>query len=702
MRERRLNFAIVILVASLTFAEEAPGYLDATVHERGPPRPSASSPLLLPPLLSDQSEYVSLGDDVGSALAVGDFTRDQYVDLVMTNNKKMMRSIFISEWHQADYSFHPVERTWNSTAHAASFSLDSIRSLEPTAHIAAAAPLDANADGNLDLIVSVRINEATYAGIVLLGNGMGGFQPGQLLHDVGPDLLIMDGDGDLIADIMFTTADGDFAFYRNSPPGEFSLVRWNPFTFNSDGPVNASAQPVGKLEDCRPPKGFNSHAFVDLNGDCLPDLVVSTHNCGMLVWINEGTALAKDGRPLPKGGNSESKPFWDLSVRSDMGRLVQLGEEVWSEKRGDGRATFADFNADGTIDVAVPNKELATVKLSLNSQEKRRFGKLCTADAHWRLETYPAIHDIRLADTMVGRSHVPAALHVGDFNYDGLMDILVLSADTGTVDLFEATKIPVESHLFWKEFSAIPADSSGKKTWGGNLFWSQDEDDLQKIVFERVIDRNAALSSIEDPVAAAFFDLDESGRQDILIVQGHGTRMIWNNYNEMDDSEFFKVTSSNAVANGVQRKAFTKRQPFVPMPGNTVKISYGGHNGHEQHICTQCPQTSLMSLQSCSCLFGIRRIANYIEEMSMGGGGVVRSWSALMPNTMAMLWPVGDARGRWQVAYFTTGRGRQMLGVVFVLFATLIVLAVGIGYLHAAERNEEKKQHIYLHHQFGG
>jgi hypothetical protein len=673
--------------------------------ERGPPRPPYS-PLLLPPLLSDQSAYVALGDGVGSAIAVGDFTQDRYVDLVMADEPSAMRSLRVSAWRQREYVFQPVQQTWNSSEFRAVFSLDSMAELPLTSSIAGAAPLDANADGILDLLVSIEVQSGTYVGVILQGNGMGGFQPSTTLPDVGPDVLIMDGDNDLRSDIMFTSSGGGLAFYKNNPPGVFTVQYWNPY--GSEGPSDPSAQrrksSVSSFEDeisapqlsvefdgCRPVVGFGSHAFVDMNGDCLPDLVITTENCGMHVWLNSPftTARASDGSTIPVGTRDA---FWDLTLEKDSSRFVALAREVWDLKSGDGRAVFADFNGDGTTDVAVPNSHLSRIRLSLNEQADRMFGELCTSDPEWSLNSYDAMQNVRLADTTLGPSRSPATIHVGDYNYDGLLDLLIINADMGIVQLLEGTRSEEAQGFRRNQRSSASSVKSS--------FWREPKAQHQKVAFEEV-GGYPVLPSLEDPVTAAFFDVDESGRQDIIVVQAHGTRLIWNSYNEVDDSEFFKVTSSNAIFNSTaKRKVTTRDHPFVPMPGNTVKISYGGHNGHEQHTCTQCPQAGFLALQSCTCLFGIRRIANYIEELSVGGGGAVHTWTALMPNAMAILWPVDGPSGRWRVAYFTKSRGQHMLGVVVVLASTLIILAVAIAYLHTAERIGERKFQLMLQHNF--
>lgn len=154
-----------------------------------------------------------------------------------------------------------------------------------TSHIAAAAPLDPNADGMLDLLLSVKSQPRFHVGKNLLGNGMGGLQPATTLLDLDPDMLDMDGDNNLVPDIMFTSADGSLAFCKNDPPRTFEIERWNPYQDDVSEPSLAqnqeSSAPTLELElakkygKCLPEAGFGSHAFVDMKGDCLPNLVIT-------------------------------------------------------------------------------------------------------------------------------------------------------------------------------------------------------------------------------------------------------------------------------------------------------------------------------------------------------------------------------------------------------------------------------------------
>lgn len=103
---------------------------------------------------------------------------------------------------------------------------------------------------------------------------------------------------------------------------------------------------------------------------------------------------------------------------------------------------------------------------------------------------------------------VPPTLRAGDFNLDGWNDFVGLNAETKVLEVYR--------NVYNKQNS-------------GNVFemYSQDR----------------ALLGMEDIIAATFFDVDDSGRQDILTVHSDGsTRLVWNNNKEDADFLFFKGT----------------------------------------------------------------------------------------------------------------------------------------------------------------
>lgn len=674
----------VMLLWSL-FASIALGLRLDIGHDRGPPNTGSNSLLVETQLLSDQSEYVGIGDGVGSAIVIGDFTQDRYADLVVTKDQEKMRSLHVLVWNKRQYAFRPLHHRHRDDEYRSFFSLDDLPDVPERAYIAGISTLDVNGDGKLDLLLSVCASPTEYRGLLLYGNGKAEFRVGQTLPGVTPGFLVLDADQNLRPDILFTDVDGGMHFYANKGAEEFEYIPWNPYQPSAE---NSHAFVDERGQSCRAAAGLSSNAYVDLNGDCLPDLVVATENCGLHVWLGLEQKPHRGRRKL-NDQESTSTPFWKL-VAADHGgsRLVHLSKSVWDFQSGDEQPLFADFNGDGSIDILVPNPQRETLSIALNLQQSRQRGNLCSADPQWQMVPYTAIDGVKMAVTNLGPAIVSTGIHVGDYNYDGLIDIATINSDTGTVEVYEAHYIPspIDEHA---------AGGNGSKLTKERTWLRQKVAEKQRVAFRRV-DTHPCLSMLEDPIAASFFDLDESGRQDILIVQSHGTRLIWNNHRTVEDYEFFKATGVHPTPPDASSSGRV-RHSFVPVSGDTVKISYDGRQGHEIHTCSQCPQAGFLSLQSCSCLFGIRRIANYIEEMAVGGGGgYVYSWTALMPNAMAIVWPEHSASGSWHVEYFAKSRETQMLGIVLALSMTLITLAVSIAYLYAKERVAELR---YQRHQ---
>lgn len=647
---------------------------------RKPPR-IPLNPLLSPTLLTDQSNYVNLGDHVGSVLAIGDFSADRYSDLLIVQNTYRLRTIAILCWQHHSFSFRPSQPPSNGSF-TATFSIDSIPSIASDATVASATTMDANSDGLLDVLLVIRLAEDHYVAAVLLGDGTGCLAFDQILPDINPYALVMDANDDMQSDIFFTNDMGERIFYINDPPGQFERYIWRPWSDSVH---------------CVPTYPFNSNSFADINGDCAPDLVITT-SCGMEVWLNrEPSRTAGSAWPNGHYFRKLAHSFHHMSLPRDTKHFLLLNHSVWSPMNGDGHAVYADFNADGALDIAVLNPHHRSVRVSYGVRHARVHRRLCAVDQAAHFETRLALTDIAVSETNLGSTIIPPMIHAGDFNFDGLIDVLLVDADSGTLSLHAATI--ASDKVGWFDRATRPVSSLLQRilfpitgsTSAGNAPPRADA-----VTYIRYID-SPILHHMEDPLGAAFFDVDESGRQDILVSQRHGTRLVWNNYQNMDDSVYFKATGVNAPrtlksTSPISATSRSYSQPFSPLPGNTFKVSYGGRHRRETQICTQCPQSSVLTLQPCSCLFGITRIANYIEEMAMGGAGGVRAWMALMPNALAIIWPQQFEPGtpiKWKVSYLSKGRDGQLKRIVLVLCITLAVLLVAIVYMHNVERRKD-------------
>lgn len=638
---------------------------------RGPPQSGSQSNLWI----SDETHYVGLGDHIGITIAVGDFTCDRYSDLLVIRDSHRMRSVQVLAWNHHEFSFRAAS-SGGCPPHQSTFSLDSILSLSSEARISSAVTLDTNSDGYLDVLLSIQVSRRAYGGIVLKGDGSGCLLFDQILPDVTPGMLILDANEDMSPDIFFITAVGEMVFYMNDKRGLFMKKVWKP---------------KHDYDQCAPTHPFNSNAFVDVNGDCLPDLVVST-SCGLEVWYGDGLQNKSSSRwILGQEFRKKRGDISDLSLPDDQHRFQLLDSSIWDSNAGDGMATFADFNGDGSIDIGVPNAETGELRISYNVLSEKQRSNLCTRSrtGSTKYVTEVALKNIQVPDTALGNIRMESRIRVGDFNFDSKLDVMFISGETGTLTLFEAQS--VERHASWFLGSWGLSMLKDMILFAVTGFRKHRHPISSVETLQYVQSCGEVLSNIEDPIGAAFFDMDESGRQDILVAQNHGTRLLWNNLKGFEDSVFFKATAVDSTHH-VWRSPSTGLHAFSPIPGNTFKLSYGGRHKRETHICSQCPQTGFLSLQSCSCIFGITRIANYIEEMAMGGAHGVRTWKNLMPNALAVVWPRRQStRGvlKWKISYLSKGRDGQMRRIVFVLLATLVMLFFAILYAHSLEKREE-------------
>lgn len=666
-------------------------------YPRTPPH-IPQNPLLQSTLLSDQSTYLQLGDNVGTVLAVGDFTADRFTDLLVIPSYSLPRSVSILCWHHSSYSFRPAPFPSNSSDFLSVFSIDSIPAMTAHASIASASTFDANADGFLDVLLVISLSNDRYVAAIIHGDGSGGLKFDCLLPDVNPYSLILDANDDMLYDIFFVTTNGERIFYINNPPGIFQRHSWQPWPNSTK---------------CVPTYPYNSNSFVDMNGDCSPDLVV-TSSCGMEIWLNHSPNLSKS--PAWPNANRFDKPnhqFYSMSYPQNAEHFLLLNKTVWDPSNGDGQATFADFNADGSIDIAVLNEQTRTVRISYYVRRAKLRQMLCTADPMGHFVTYTALDDVSVSATDLAKTTISPTLHTGDINFDGLVDILLLDSESGTIALYVASLIPNRPVWFaprtWP-FSQVLKPILFPLIGHDSSYSFPEHSEILKYV--RFSD-SPILHQLEDPITASFFDVDESGRQDILVAQRHGTRLIWNNCKRMGDYVYFKATGvdipwvPNRRRKSIPAISFSHLHPrrFSPLPGNTFKLSYGGRHRLETHICSQCPQSAVFSLQQCTCFFGISRIANYIEEMAMGGAHGVHTWASLMPNALAFVWPQrstawqsetsigGGSRNvstiKWKVSYSSRGRDGQLRKIVCTLGIALGVLLIFIAYMQSAERLRE-------------
>eukprot|EP00178_Gracilaria_changii_P017468 TRINITY_DN498_c1_g1_i1.p1 TRINITY_DN498_c1_g1~~TRINITY_DN498_c1_g1_i1.p1 ORF type:complete len:645 (+),score=126.31 TRINITY_DN498_c1_g1_i1:203-2137(+) len=587
-----------------------------------------NAPASTAPGFSDQSAYVSLSSS-GAAIALADFNQDRFVDLLMLDTKSLRR-VSVMQWEHDTFSFRHVGQPVNLDV------LPLAKALKPPfKKINAAHAADFGNDGRMDVLLMDGSQ-----GIILFGDALANFNASTPVHvpELPSTSAIMDADGDLVPEIFVAFDNGTRGFYKYH-----RNVSVNENRFDQRGVLRFHEWTQG-FSSCDGQRALvpdaQSLAFADMDGDCLPDLVIGT-SCGAEVWLNRAQSHT---------------PFWELGANSSDVRV--FNRSVFDFDGGDHAMTAADMDSDGTMDLMVANKKRRDLRVHRNKQQRRVVGQLCSNSADWHFETVEALgaNELAMKDARLGSLFggiaVANSLRVGDMDLDGWSDVLTVDA---------ATSQPV---VFRNE---------GGWDHGGRL--------------RRI--RSETLRGLQrgngGAVAVGWFDTDESGRQDVVVVRGNETRLMWNFVG--GERMFFKGTVLSGLGFRLEPR------PFAPVVGNTVKLSYAerGERRRRRRVCSQ-RGGGAWGLEEGSCVFGLGAIANYVEELWVGGGAGTRAWTSLMPNSMAVVWAEGGGAdgGAWWMEYFTQRRGGPMLRVVGALLLALCALGAAIGVLQRAEHKRDR------------
>jgi hypothetical protein len=345
-----------------------------------------SSPSLLHILLGNGDGTFQHGSDIvlplgiGGAITVADVNNDGHQDLLIGGNNQFQAelAVFLGQGNGAFSA--PIISQFAST-------IASFADIPFTFGVA-----DFNGDGAADLIITDPQNQLIYS---LLGNNTGSFVlkstlsngggPAQVLTadfngDGHPDFLVHSiggadvtvylglGDGTFQPGVSYTgpnhigsvvLADMDGDGHLDMVVGGFfnivSILKGNPdgtFANTSSGDTTLA----GPL--------FSLVAVTDLNGDGIPDLVISSANG---IGILPGQGSFKFG-PVTNfvGGNSpifadfNSDAHTDFAVPVHDGIILLLGKpdgslqsiDTYSVPNGAASVAIADFNADGFPDIA--------------------------------------------------------------------------------------------------------------------------------------------------------------------------------------------------------------------------------------------------------------------------------------------------------------------------------------------------------------
>ncbi|KAG1456514.1 hypothetical protein G6F55_006464 [Rhizopus delemar] len=441
--------------------------------------------------------YIHIGTGLdkvdGTIAAFGDFNGDKFTDLFILSSDQTSVTVYL--WNHLDFTFH---------------SLPSTKWIQPGYIITNVVPGDYNYDGHLDVLLMGQESPEKSSEIqmqIYLGNGNDTFesQPIKLPSAQGALPIVLDINGDMKTDILgYSKETNQLSTWMNMGDSSFNLTLADTMF---------DKQSIDQCTWANP----HSNAFVDLDGDCLADLVF--------------VCSKKSTKSIQIYTNSRKDGF-KLSQQADL-------------PTGAGPLSFADIDGDGSIDIVFPVCQSSgcsihvvyNQQMGLCSKGKeencRKANELCIADPNFKfdftspnsknyvvydIDTYLKQKETILTTDSHFRGNLPVALHTGDYNMDGYPDLLVTT--TQRVVLLQS--VLCNQKLCTKE--AIEAE---------------------KRSFSIVTTGADALENVSNPRQAAFFDIDEDGSLDILVLQSTSTsdasripNFIINNY--FNDAFFLK------------------------------------------------------------------------------------------------------------------------------------------------------------------
>jgi hypothetical protein len=341
--------------------------------------------------------------------STGDFNGDGRADLVVANYNNNILAVFIAK----------PDGTYELSAKIPS-------RVGPIATAIA----DLNHDGNLDFLVTNVFDSSVS---VHLGKGDGTFQPISFYAaGVTPTgIALGDYNGDGFADVAVCNAN------------------------DSADPINTVQVLLGKGDGTLlPPVGYNtgsSNAFRiatgDFNNDGKLDLVVTeqhTNAVRLLIGQGDGTFVrsptsysvaASAGFVAVADFNRDGKADFVVTSLGSERVAVFLGRGDFNFDRAPDNLTgtdaatlqIADFNGDGSPDIVVDSfaEHVAVLKIFLSN-----------GDGTFQ------------APTNVVANSTAASVAVGDFNADGKSDLVAVTANKNTFDVFvNTTAFPAVGNL---------------------------------------------------------------------------------------------------------------------------------------------------------------------------------------------------------------------------------------------------------------
>jgi len=580
---------------------------------------------------ADDATHQVFGDRTdGLPAAFGDFNSDELTDLfVIRDNQRTLEILLGGDKEPTMFTAPGLKCTFPHT-------------------ITSVVPGDFNGDALMDVMVTLLDSseqERLYSQVWINWGNMKSLNCStrQSFKTVGQPLAI-DYDKDMIIDLF-----GLDEHYNRS----FWLFNKSSKEFDKQ-PMK---KPANESFTCsiRIP---HSHAFLDLTGDHLADLYITTDD-HFEVWEgNEDISRGftpKDIIPLPDGVSKNKQHvigqtvFIDMELKGEINHLIPV---------------CLTPDCSNSKIFAYQNSTKAWFDLGVNFIEEG------TAN-HWAF-TYNK--GVPYTETIT--------LRAGDFNMDGYPDVMVtLFLNRGGQDEFKS--------FFLKN---VPCKLSCSFSRTFEVQW------------------NTLSPYNNNTVLGVFYDFLQDGVLDVIFVHYKPSTTIYNvsaYRNALDyDANFIKVMVVTGLTNAAHpihanplRKSASVYGTNLPGP-KVMYITTTQEGDPRTAVATQIPQSAHFSLNLPYTIFGLGRTPNFIDSLQVEVYGKEREFTQLIPNSQMVVipWPIEEPKS-WKVQLFVTP-SKLIAQSVLALLATCVVISLIIAALYWKERKEDHIEKLQEAHRF--
>lgn len=556
----------------------------------------------------------------GMPAAFGDFNSDELTDVFMLRDNGMTVEIFLAAEQE------PLLRA-NSDLRC------TFRHM-----VVSVVPGDFDGDVFMDVLVMTfnKDHNRYYAYILWGGNGrLNCTNEDQPLIKMRGQPLALDYNQDMIIDLFGLNENHTRSFWV--------------FNQNRTAPKEI---PMDREEEERPRISHpHSNAYLDLNNDFLPDLVVTTEE-SFEIWISTEQGFAyRSTIDLP----------YNISRDKDFKGVL-------------GQTLYLDVELTGKMDLLVPlcfdeHCTNSTIMMYSNGWHNLRINFRDNKNMLWG---FVKPDGRRYTDTITLRG--------GDFNMDGYPDILAtLQSTTGR-----------QRQSFLLENVACEACIGFSRTF--EIRWQ-------------------ALNPFYNETAmAVFYDFYQDGILDVILVEVDKASKEYRTAafkNSLDyDANFVKVmvltgrtNSMYPISPGSLGKK--KRTYGTNLPGPSIAYKTTTQDGSPRNaIAAQLPQSAHFSLNLPYTTFGLGRTPNFVDALTIGVAGKSREWPQIIPNSQMVVIPnpIGEPY-RWKAQLFVTPSKLILLSAAALTGTCGLISAIIVG-LYWKERREDKIEKLQEAHRF--